>query len=341
MTSTVSAGGRKSSKSAAGVKSDAGAVANLHTDLADEACTFVSIDLLSNVGVNAADIEKLRAKGLSTIGMCLKVPVKVLQSIKGFSETKVNQILDNCRKLDSQGSGVFKTGLQVKLHRERVIKISTGSNNLDEILGGGIETGSLTEFFGEFRTGKTQLMHTLAVTAQLPQENGGGGGAVIYLDLEGNFRTERIEGICERFGVSSDDVLENIFCARVFNHEEQIDMCKSAAALCVSHTVSMLIIDSMMCLFRVEFSGRGELSERQQKLGKHLSDLVRLAEEFNVAVVYVNQVQSDPGAVRHKSPCTLFIALAEVLTQFCATDDILSYSKGAYLLAPIMLWEIC
>jgi meiotic recombination protein DMC1 len=53
-----------------------------------------------------------------------------------------------------------------------------------KLLGGGIESMAITEVFGEFRTGKTQLSHTLCVSAQMPGENGYMGGKVIFLDTE-------------------------------------------------------------------------------------------------------------------------------------------------------------
>lgn len=193
----------------------------------------------------------------------------------------------------------------MKERRRQIIKVSTGSTALNKILGGGIETGSITELFGEFRTGKTQLSHTLAVTSQLSFEMGGGQGKVVYLDTEGNFRPERIEAIADRFGLDPEQTLDNIIIARVFSHEEQMEICKPIAALLADvdqGPFRMIIVDSIIALFRVEFSGRGELSERQQKLGTHLADLVKLAEEFNIAVVIINQCMADPGAMAMFGP---------------------------------------
>lgn len=142
-------------------------------------------------------------------------------AIKGLTEAKVEKIKEAARKLDCRG-GLFKTGLEMKEKRKAVIKMTTGSTALDKILGGGVETCSITELFGEFRTGKTQLSHTLCVTSQLSFEAHGGQGKVIYLDTEGNFRTERIESIADRFGLDVEQTLDNIIVARVFSHEEQM-----------------------------------------------------------------------------------------------------------------------
>ena len=133
----------------------------------------------------------------------------------------MEKIREAAKKLDLRGS-LFKTGLEVKEKRRSVIHITTGSAAVDKILGGGIETASITELFGEFRTGKTQMAHTLCVTSQLSYEMNGGQGKVIYLDTEGNFRPERIESIATRFGLNVEETLDNIIICRVFSHEEQM-----------------------------------------------------------------------------------------------------------------------
>jgi meiotic recombination protein DMC1 len=255
-------------------------------------------------GINVSDIKKLEDAGYYTIGQLLQTPKRTLKLIKGLSEAKVEKLREVAMKLDSRGS-VFKTGLEAKEARQAVVSITTGCTQLDQILGGGIETSALTEVFGEFRTGKTQIAHTLCVTTQLSFASGGGQGKVVYIDTEGNFRPERIEAIAERFGLSSMETLDNIIVCRVYSHEEQIDVLKPLAALLADPDqgpIRLIIIDSVIALFRVEFSGRGELSERQQMLGRYLATLVKLAEEFNVAVFLVNQCMADPGALAMFGP---------------------------------------
>jgi len=185
-------------------------------------------------------------------------------------------------------------------HRRHIIKITTGAEALDRILGGGIETSSITELFGEFRTGKTQIAHTLCVTSQLSFQLKGGQGKVVYIDTEGNFRPERIVSITERFGMEANETLDNIIVCRVYSHEEQMDVIKPIAGLLsdpIQGPFRLLIVDSIIALFRVEFNGRGELAERQQKLGQHLAHLTRIAEEFNIAVLIINQCMSDPNSM--------------------------------------------
>jgi meiotic recombination protein DMC1 len=191
-------------------------------------------------------------------------------------------------------SGKFKTATQVKEEQAQLFHISTGSKEFDALLGGGVQSKFLTEVYGEFRTGKTQLCATLAVTAQLDPNF---GGKVVFVDTEGNFSPERLRPICERFGVSAETVLDNIFVARVYNTDQQEAMVQQIEAQIDADQApySLVIIDSLTSLWRVDFSGRGELSERQQKLGKHLNQLRKLAERHNLAVVYSNQVMSDPS----------------------------------------------
>ncbi|KAJ3057987.1 Meiotic recombination protein dmc1, partial [Rhizoclosmatium hyalinum] len=156
-------------------------------------------------------------------------------------------------------------------------------------------SGSITEAFGEFRTGKTQLAHTLCVVAQLPSTQGGGAGRVIFIDTEGTFRDDRIVSIANRFGCDAAECLENIAIARAYNCEQQMELILEVAARLVDGSYRLIVVDSIMALYRVDYSGRGELAERQQKLGLMLARLTKLAEEFNVAVFITNQMTADPG----------------------------------------------
>lgn len=137
----------------------------------------------------------------------------------------------------------------------------------------------------------------MSVVAQLPPELGGASGKVAYIDTEGTFRPDRIKSIADRFGVNGDMALENILYARAYNSEHQMELINECSQrFAEDKDFRLIIVDSIMALFRVDFSGRGELSERQQKLAQFLSKLSKLSEEYNVAILITNQVQSDPGA---------------------------------------------
>ncbi|KAJ9473256.1 Meiotic recombination protein DMC1-like protein [Diplonema papillatum] len=258
----------------------------------EEMESWMDIERLTEMGIGAADIAKLKAGGVNTVGGLVMQVRKTLIAIKGLSEAKIDKILEAAKKLSFCG---FHSGVEALEKRRDVVKITTGCKALDEVLGGGIETMAITEAFGEFRTGKTQLAHTLCVTSQLPRSMGGGNGKVAFVDTEGTFRPERIRPIAERYGLEAEAALENIIVARAYTHEHQSNLLGLLGAKMVDDQFKMLIVDSITALFRVDFSGRGELAERQQKLGRMLSQLVKLAEEFNIAVYVTNQVTADPG----------------------------------------------
>ncbi|KAL6905643.1 hypothetical protein ACP4OV_003244 [Aristida adscensionis] len=274
---------------------DGGQLQLLEADrIEDEEECFESIDKLISQGINAGDVKKLQDAGIYTCNGLMMHTKKNLTGIKGLSEAKVDKICEAAEKLLSQG---FMTGSDLLIKRKSVVRITTGSQALDELLGGGIETLCITEAFGEFRSGKTQLAHTLCVSTQLPIHMHGGNGKVAYIDTEGTFssRPERIVPIAERFGMDASAVLDNIIYARAYTYEQQYNLLLALAAKMAEEPFRLLIVDSVIALFRVDFSGRGELAERQQKLAQMLSRLTKIAEEFNVAVYITNQVIADPG----------------------------------------------
>jgi DNA repair protein RAD51 len=184
----------------------------------------------------------------------------------------------------------FTTATELHRQRQDIIQITTGSKELDKLLDGGFETGSITEIFGEFRTGKTQLCHQICVTCQLPLDQGGGEGKALYIDTEGTFRPERILSIAERYGLNGDDVLDNIAYARAYNTDHQSQLLLQASAMMAENRFGVIVVDSATALYRTDYSGRGELSARQMHLARFLRTLQRLADEYGVAVVITNQV---------------------------------------------------
>ena len=276
---------------------------------------FTEIEVLQNFGIQACDIKKLQAAGYHTVDrVCMTMPKK-LADIKGLSDAKVAKIQEECRKLCPRFQ--FQSGLDVAAARqESLIRITTGSDELDHILGGGIETGSITCVFGEYRTGKSQLALTMAVACQTPMEQKGANARSIVIDTEGSFRTERIVEVAERFGLPGRDVrapaaahaprraptpapprqvLANMQVARVYTPDQVEECLIAASAICRREELRLVIIDSIISPFRFEYAGRGELSERQIRLGQILRLAKKLADEFNIAVLLTNQVMADPG----------------------------------------------
>ncbi|XP_072512219.1 meiotic recombination protein DMC1/LIM15 homolog isoform X2 [Notamacropus eugenii] len=263
--------------------------------LDDEESLFQDIDLLQKHGINVADIKKMKSAGICTVKGIQMTTRRALCNIKGLSEAKVDKIKEAANKLIEPG---FLTAFEYSEKRKMVFHITTGSQEFDKLLGGGIESMAITEAFGEFRTGKTQLSHTFCVTAQLPGAGGYPGGKVIFVDTENTFRPDRLRDIADRFNVDHDAVLDNVLYARAYTSEHQMELLDYVAAKFHEEAgiFKLLIIDSIMALFRVDFSGRGELAERQQKLAQMLSRLQKISEEYNVAVFVTNQMTADPGA---------------------------------------------
>ncbi|XP_039261747.2 meiotic recombination protein DMC1/LIM15 homolog isoform X1 [Styela clava] len=261
-----------------------------------EEATFQDIDMLQDQGINAADLKKLKAAGICTIKGVQMTTKKALSNIKGISEAKVEKIKEAASKM-AIDSG-FMSALNFSMKRKQCFKISTGSEDLDKLLGGGVESMAITEVFGEFRTGKTQISHTLCVTTQMPGAMGYTGGKVVFIDTENTFRPDRLRPIADRFNLDQAAVLDNVLYARAYTSEHQMELLDHVAAKFHEEAgiFKLLIVDSIMALFRVDFSGRGELADRQQKLAQMLSRLQKISEEYNVAVFVTNQMTADPGA---------------------------------------------
>ncbi|XP_062839012.1 meiotic recombination protein DMC1/LIM15 homolog isoform X2 [Anolis carolinensis] len=246
----------------------------------DEESFFQDIDLLQKHGINVADIKKLKSVGICTIKGIQMTTKRALCNVKGLSEAKVEKIKEAANKLIEPG---FLTAFEYSEKRKMVFHISTGSQEFDKLLGGGIESMAITEAFG--------------VTAQLPGADYT-GGKIIFIDTENTFRPDRLRDIADRFNADHDAVLDNVLYARAYTSEHQMELLDFVAAKFHEEPgiFKLLIIDSIMALFRVDFSGRGELAERQQKLAQMLSRLQKISEEYNVAVFVTNQMTADPGA---------------------------------------------
>ena len=253
----------------------------------EEEKIFNPIESLLEQGINQNDINKLLDAGFNTVEAVTYSTKKTLVAIKGLSEMKVDKIIEACSKICHLGFEPSNIFLEKRMN---LTYLTTGSKELDRLLGGGIESGSITEMFGEFRTGKTQICHTLCVTCQLPKENGGGAGKALYIDTEGTFRPEKLKNIAERFGLNPEEVIANVFYARAYNSDHQNKLLLQACGLMAESKFALLIVDSATALYRTDFSGRGELSARQMSLAKFLRNLQKIADEHQVAVVITNQV---------------------------------------------------
>ena len=286
---------------AASPSAAATSAANVQQEEGDENFGPLPINSLEQHGISAGDVKKLAEAGFNTVESVVYAPKKNLLAIKGISEAKADKILAEGQKLVPTG---FTTATEMHLRRSQIIQVTTGSKELDKLLNGGIETGSITELFGEFRTGKSQLCHTLAVTCQLPIDMGGAEGKCLYIDTEGTFRPERLLAVAERYGLCGNDVLDNVAYARAYNSDHQSQLLVQASAMMAESRYALIIVDSSTALYRTDYSGRGELSSRQMHLARFLRMLLRLSDEFGVAVVITNQVvaQVDGAAMFAADP---------------------------------------
>lgn len=291
------------------------------------------IDILQQFGINVADISKLKSGGINTIRGLKMTTRKKLSEIKGISDGKIEKLKEAANKIEQNE---FVTGMEFSVKREAIFKISTGSEEFDKILGGGFESMSISECFGEFRTGKTQLAHTLCVTAQMPGMNHT-GGKVAYIDTEGTFRPDRLRSIAARFNLDANAILNNIVYAKAHNHEHQCELVDLVTAQFYQEpgVFKLLIIDSIIALFRVDFQGRAELADRQQKLNKQLAQLQKISEEYNIAVYLTNQMTSDPGAALSFVSDPKKPVGGHVLAHASATRVMLKKGRGEMRIAKI------
>lgn len=245
-------------------------------------------------GIGPGIATKLESAGIyDLMGLAVMGP-SALAELAGVGEGVARKAIQAARSMLNLG---FIDGSEFEKRRKDVLYITTGSKNFDALLGGrGVESRAITEAYGAFGSGKTQLGLTLAVHVQLPKEQGGGNGKAVFIDTEGTFRPERIKQIAEGIGAQPDKVLKNILVARAFNSDHQMLLLDKVSELVKSgEPIRLLIIDSLTAHFRAEFSGRGQLADRQQRLNRYLHSLMKLAEQHNIVVYVTNQVMANPA----------------------------------------------
>ncbi|KAI6193049.1 DNA repair protein RAD51-like protein [Aphelenchoides besseyi] len=292
----------------------------------DDPREYTLIEDLEKHGIAKPLIKLMKAAGFHTVQSIAHAPRKLIVAVKNVGEEKAQ----NLQKLVPMG---FMLATALHERRSELLQISTGSDEMDKMLGGGIETGCITEIFGEARSGKSQLCFTLAVMCQLPLSMGGAEGKCLWIDTEGTFRPERLI-----FKLSTQTVLDNCAFARAFNTDHQLTLLTQAAAMMCESRYALIIVDSIMANYRSEFVGRGELCARQQHLARFLRSLIKLADEFGVAIVITNQViaqvdgaaglfQSDPkkpaggNILAHTSTTRLYLRKGMKEERLCKVYD--------------------
>jgi DNA repair protein RadA len=229
----------------------------------------------------------LQESGISTAEALAMSPHNIISEIDGLGDKTAKKLIWNAR--NALGMTEFITADDIDENTEY---ITTGSSELNRILGGGFQTGKLTEVYGPFKSGKTNLAHTIAVTIQLPKKQGGLGSTVAYIDTENTFAKEKIKRIAKRFGLDPKKVLSQIYHARIYSSDHQSQMIQKAETLCKTRNVRLIVVDSLMALLRAEYVGIGMLARRQSFLNNMIHALSRVAETYNCAVLLTNQVST-------------------------------------------------
>jgi len=248
-------------------------------------------------GVGPVTTRKMSDAGIHNImDLIVRGPVEISE-ITGMDKDTAAKIVNKARMHLVEGGLLakdFVSAAEIYKRRQNIGKITTGTNCLDTLFDGGIETQALTEVYGEFGCGKTQFAHTLSVMVQKPKEEGGLDGSVLYIDTENTFRPERIVTIAQAHGMDPDKVLDRIIVARAYNSAHQTLILEESGPVIEENNVKLIVVDSAVGLFRAEYLGRGTLSIRQQKLNHFVHMLVRIAETYDCAALATNQVMASP-----------------------------------------------
>ena len=253
------------------------------------------VDLEDLTGVGGTTAEKLREAGYTDLmELAVASPGDVAEAAE-IGVAIAQKIIGEARRRADVGG--FESGTTLLERRKKLGRVTTNSKALDELLGGGVETQAITEFSGEFGTGKTQLGHQIAVDVQLPPAQGGLSGEVVYIDTESTFRPERIVDMAKGAGLDPETALGHIHVARAFNSNHQMLLVQKAQELAREKPIRLLVVDSLTAHFRSEYLGRGELAPRQQMLNKHLHELLRFSDTYNASIVVTNQVSSRPDVL--------------------------------------------
>ncbi len=248
-------------------------------------------------GVGPVTSKKLSDAGIHNIlDLLVRGPVEISE-ITGMELESAVKLVNKARQQlieDGKLEKEFVTATEIYKRRQDIGKISTGTNALDTLFDGGVETQAVTEVYGEFGSGKTQFCHTMCVNVQRSKEEGGLDGGVLYIDTENTFRPERIVSIAKAKGMDPEKVLDRIIVAKAYNSAHQELIIQEAGPVIEENKVKLMVVDSAVGLFRAEFLGRGTLSSRQQRLNKFMHLLSRTAETYNLVAIATNQVMASP-----------------------------------------------
>lgn len=261
------------------------------------------MDLTELPGVGEKTAEKLNQAGIMDVLQLTTHGIPEIAEVTGMDQTASKLLFKKAVEALREAHLIkprFRKATEAEEQRKNIEYITTGTKALDKLFGNGIEVEATTEVYGEFGSGKTQFCHTMCVMVQRPKEQGGlrvdKPVKVLYIDTENTFRPKRIRDICKYVpDMNADEVLDNIFHAKVLNSADQQLALEEAIPLLNEENIRLIIVDSAIGLFRSDYVGRGRLSDRQGQVNNFTTLASRIAERYNVAVILTNQVMQDPG----------------------------------------------
>ena len=274
-------------------------------------------------GVGESTAESLRDDGYRSFEKIAVTSPKELAEKTSLGETKAKKVIRRAK--DKCDVGGFESASDIYDRRKNIGKISLLDDSIDRLFGdvgegmnSGVQTQAITEFYGKFGSGKSQITHQLCVNVQLPKEVGGLHGRPLFIDTEDSFRPGRIDDMVrglpdevldiamEEDNVNDVDdlvgkMVDRIMVSTAENSDHQLllgEQVEDAASDYEEddYPVRLLVVDSVMGNLRPEYQGRGELGLRQRKLNKHISDLMGFSKLHNAAVVLANQIVSNPNS---------------------------------------------
>jgi len=258
---------------------------------------LTNLEIQDIEGVGPTTAKKLREAGIFSVMDLAVAGVEDLAVDINASKESAASFIMAAQKLLRESDVLnkeFITADTALKKRRSLLRCSTGSSMLDDLFLGGIETQAVTELYGEFGSGKSQICHTMCITAGQPTELGGLNSGVIYIDTEGTFRPERLEQISSNRNIDPVQALQNVAVCKVYNSAHLELIVKNLGKYIDDYKAKLVIVDSIISLHRAEFSGRGTLADRQQRLNSIMHKLLRISEIYNIAIIVTNQVQSAP-----------------------------------------------
>ena len=260
------------------------------------------IETLKNYNISEKDIERLKSIGITTIQSLYMTRRKNLLNIKGFTEKKISNIFTEANKIEVYN--LFLKGSDFMNERDNTIfKISSGSNNLDNIIGGGLESNSITEIIGEYNTNINEFIHILMINGQKMNKKN-----IIFFDLDKSwFCKEKINLYAKGMNLNGKKCLGNIMLINDIDcYDELMDKLNEISESEEIKQCSLLIIDSLISIFQKIFQetinnstnsqfniGIEKKIDIESKLGQVLNILKRLSQLYNIAIVMTRFINND------------------------------------------------